>query len=191
MMVFLLSHRHSDRRRPKPIPLDSELAEPMRLALSGARGTVIGLDYRGEKVLAAYEPVKELNLGIVAKIDLAEIRAPFRSAATLSGLIGLVAVLAGTALFLRVTEPLLTALSNTVEDLQKALGEVKQLSGLLPICASCKRIRDDKGYWNQIESYIGTHSDAEFSHGLCSDCFVELYPDLVPVAEDDVATAQP
>jgi PAS domain S-box-containing protein len=62
--------------------------------------------------------------------------------------------------------------------LQKALTEVKQLSGLLPICASCKKIRDDKGYWNQIESYIRDHSGVEFSHGICPDCMKKLYPDL-------------
>lgn len=60
---------------------------------------------------------------------------------------------------------------------EKTLSEVKVLSGLLPICASCKKIRDDTGYWNQIESYIHTHSQAEFSHGLCPECLVKLYPD--------------
>jgi len=59
--------------------------------------------------------------------------------------------------------------------LQDALQEVKQLSGLLPICASCKKIRDDKGYWNQIESYIHKHSEAKFSHSICPDCSDELY----------------
>jgi PAS domain S-box-containing protein len=62
--------------------------------------------------------------------------------------------------------------------LQDALAEVKQLSGLLPICASCKKIRDDKGYWNQIEEYITVHSEAEFSHSICPDCMKKLYPDL-------------
>lgn len=61
--------------------------------------------------------------------------------------------------------------------LQDALSKVKQLSGFLPICASCKKIRDDKGYWNQIESYIRDHSEAEFSHGICPDCIKKLYPD--------------
>lgn len=62
--------------------------------------------------------------------------------------------------------------------LQKALSEVNQLSGLLPICASCKKIRDDKGYWNQIESYIRAHSEAEFSHGICPACAEKFYPDM-------------
>ena len=62
------------------------------------------------------------------------------------------------------------------EELQKALSEVKLLSGFLPICASCKKIRDDKGYWSQIETYIQQHSEAEFSHSICPDCVKKLYP---------------
>jgi hypothetical protein len=65
-----------------------------------------------------------------------------------------------------------------INELQDALTEVKALSGLLPICASCKKIRDDKGYWNQIESYIRDHSEAEFSHSICPECAKKLYPDL-------------
>ncbi|MCL7486915.1 MAG: cache domain-containing protein [Desulfobulbaceae bacterium] len=61
-------------------------------------------------------------------------------------------------------------------DLEEALSKVKLLSGFLPICASCKKIRDDKGYWNQIESYIRQHSEAEFSHSICPDCAEKLYP---------------
>lgn len=65
-------------------------------------------------------------------------------------------------------------------ELQSALAaKVKQLSGFLPICASCKKIRDDKGYWNQIESYIRDHSEAEFSHGLCPDCAKRMYSDFM------------
>jgi PAS domain S-box-containing protein len=62
--------------------------------------------------------------------------------------------------------------------LQQALAEVKTLSGLVPICSYCKKIRDDKGYWNQIESYIRDRSDAEFSHGICPECAKKLYPDM-------------
>ena len=60
----------------------------------------------------------------------------------------------------------------------KALEEIKKLKGILPICSSCKKIRDDKGYWQQIEAYIGQHSGAEFTHGICPDCARKLYPDL-------------
>lgn len=63
-----------------------------------------------------------------------------------------------------------------IEDLRVALDNVKTLRGLIPICASCKRIRDDSGYWGQIEAYIARHSDAEFSHGICPECAEKLYP---------------
>jgi hypothetical protein len=62
--------------------------------------------------------------------------------------------------------------------LERALSEVKELSGLLPICSFCKRIRDDKGYWNQLESYIRDHSKAEFSHSFCPDCAEKAYPEF-------------
>lgn len=61
---------------------------------------------------------------------------------------------------------------------EKALAEVDQLKGLLPICSSCKNVRDDSGYWSQIESYISAHSKAEFTHSLCPDCAKKLYPDI-------------
>ena len=64
------------------------------------------------------------------------------------------------------------------EELSTALGNVKQLSGLLPICAACKKIRDDSGYWNQLETYISRHSEADFSHGICPECADEMFPEL-------------
>ena len=64
-----------------------------------------------------------------------------------------------------------------IDNLKKSLAKVRKLSGLLPICASCKKIRDDKGYWNQIETYIRDHSEAEFSHGICPECTRKLYPE--------------
>lgn len=67
---------------------------------------------------------------------------------------------------------------NLIVELEDALHKVKTLSGFLPICTSCKKIRDDNGYWNQIESYIQTHSDADFSHGICPDCAKKFYPDI-------------
>lgn len=62
-----------------------------------------------------------------------------------------------------------------IDELQEALAKVKVLSGFLPICASCKKIRDDKGYWTQIETYIRNHSEAEFSHGICPECMEKHY----------------
>jgi hypothetical protein len=67
--------------------------------------------------------------------------------------------------------------SKIIIELQKALDRVKTLSGLLPICASCKKVRDDQGYWNQIEAYIEANSEAQFSHGICPECAKKLYPE--------------
>jgi DNA-binding NarL/FixJ family response regulator len=61
--------------------------------------------------------------------------------------------------------------------IQEALATVKTLKGLLPICAACKKIRDDNGYWNQLEAYIEAHSDAEFTHGLCPECRRRVFPE--------------
>jgi PAS domain S-box-containing protein len=70
-----------------------------------------------------------------------------------------------------------------IQKLQDALGKVKLLSGMIPICASCKKIRDDTGYWNHVEAYIRRHSEAEFSHGICPDCARKLYPDFAEAME--------
>jgi hypothetical protein len=65
-----------------------------------------------------------------------------------------------------------------IAELQEMMAKIKTLSGMLPICSHCKKIRDDKGYWSQIESYIRNHSEAEFSHSICPECAKKLYPDL-------------
>ena len=69
--------------------------------------------------------------------------------------------------------------NQLIKSLQDSLAKIKTLSGMLPICASCKKIRDDKGYWNQIETYLHKHSEAEFSHGICPECAKKLYPDII------------
>ncbi len=109
-IVFLFSCRHGDGGEPDPVPWASGLAEPMRRALSDQEGTLIGLDYRGKRVLAAYHPVAALNLGVVGKLDLAEIRAPFVVASAVAGGVTVLLVLVGIGLTLRVTDPLLRRL---------------------------------------------------------------------------------
>lgn len=126
-IVFYLSHASATASAaPREIPFDSELAEPMRRALRGESGTVIGLDYRGTVVVAAYEPVGVVDLGIVAKIDLSEIRAPFHRA----GLIALgpaaAAILFGAWAFTRVSRPLVRRMKETqqrYEDVVEMMGE--------------------------------------------------------------------
>ena len=75
-----------------------------------------------------------------------------------------------------------------IVELQEALARVKTLSGMLPICAHCKKIRDDAGYWHQVEVYIRDHSEAEFSHGICPECARKLFPDYFEEDEIDSAS---
>ena len=70
------------------------------------------------------------------------------------------------------------ALVTKVEELNHAIEQIKTLRGIVPICAKCKKIRDDQGYWNQLELYVREHTEAEFSHGFCPDCLNHLYPEI-------------
>ena len=72
----------------------------------------------------------------------------------------------------------ITEIRRAQNDLEEAKKEIKTLKGIVPICSHCKKIRDDKGYWKQIESYIRDHSDADFSHSICPECVEKLYPNL-------------
>jgi len=65
-----------------------------------------------------------------------------------------------------------------IQELQTAIDNIKTLHGIIPICSSCKKIRDDKGYWHQVEVYISDHSEADFSHGICVECARKLYPEV-------------
>ncbi|HLP09576.1 MAG TPA: response regulator transcription factor [Opitutaceae bacterium] len=70
-------------------------------------------------------------------------------------------------------------LAAKVCELQEALAQIKTLRGIVPICASCKRVRDDAGYWRQVEAYVAAHSEATFSHGICPECMAKLYPEYL------------
>ncbi len=70
------------------------------------------------------------------------------------------------------------ALEEERGHLEKAIREVRTLQGILPICSKCKKIRNDSGFWEQVEKYVSEHTDAIFSHGICPDCAKELYPEL-------------
>ncbi|MBU0480846.1 MAG: hypothetical protein KKG47_07075 [Proteobacteria bacterium] len=70
-----------------------------------------------------------------------------------------------------------TEQAELIGDLRRALDEIKALKGILPICSFCKQIRDDKGYWNQVEVYIRNHTDADFSHSICPECTRKHYPE--------------
>jgi DNA-binding response OmpR family regulator len=70
------------------------------------------------------------------------------------------------------------ALADKIEELRQALDQIKTLRGIVPICMHCKKIRDDQGYWNQLELYVSDHTEAEFSHGICPECMPKLYPEF-------------
>lgn len=123
-IVFLLRHRHYDLDKPKPVSFISDLAEPMRQALLGKSGSIVGRDYRGKMVLAAHEPVAILDLGIVAKIDLEEVRAPFIRAGIIIFSISVVIVLIGMGLFFRTSTLVIGRLEESLmvkENAEKAL----------------------------------------------------------------------
>ncbi|KJU86336.1 multi-sensor signal transduction histidine kinase [Candidatus Magnetobacterium bavaricum] len=111
-IVFLLPVHHSQK---KSIPLDSDLAEPMRLAIKGQRGVVIGLDYRGEKVLAAYEPLRIIgrDYGFVTKLDMSVVRVPFIRVGLVTFFLAIAAILLGAFAFLRITDPMLRRMQES------------------------------------------------------------------------------
>src|SRR5439155_4831059 len=82
-------------------------------------------------------------------------------------------------------------LADRVRELEAALSRVRQLQGLLPICAWCKKIRDDQNYWHQVETYIGSHSDARFSHGICPDCLKTVMEKVDRASSGTVAAPPP
>ena len=71
------------------------------------------------------------------------------------------------------------ALAAKIEELRQAIGQIKTLRGIVPICANCKKIRNDQGYWDMVEDYVSHHTEAQFSHSICPECLKRLYPDFV------------
>jgi len=112
-VIFLLNHRHNDLNPIKLSSLDNSYAEPMRRALQGQSGTVMALDYRGMSVLAAFEPVPELSLGIVAKMDMAEVRAPYMKAGLIVVLLSIGLIFIAARLFNTVTRTLIQSVAES------------------------------------------------------------------------------
>jgi len=92
--------------------------------------------------------------------------------------LGLLAILLWSLALRRAVRLKTAVLETTIEELERALAEVKQLSGLIPMCAGCKKIRDDGGYWEAVEGYLSRHLEAQFTHGLCPDCVAVYFPDM-------------
>jgi PAS domain S-box-containing protein len=112
-IVFLLEHGHEGRAKPAKVPFASRLAEPARRALAGQSGTVIGLDSRGVEVLGAYAPVAALGLGVVTKVELSMVRAPFVWAGGIAGAFAVLLIGLGTLVFLRLTSPMVHRLAES------------------------------------------------------------------------------
>ena len=168
-IIFLLTRRRVDMETPSPIPFDSKLAVPMRFALEGKSGAMKSWDYRGKTVLAAYEPVAELNLGIVAKIDMSEIRSPFIRAGLLALLVTMAFVGIGAWLFQRASDPLLRRIQRSEENLKEA----QVIAGM----GSWEwDIRHGKVFWSdQLYSIFGLQAEKlEPSFKLFMEC---VYPD--------------
>jgi PAS domain S-box-containing protein len=123
-IVFILRHRHHNLEKPAPIPFEAQLAEPMRKALLGQSGLIVGQDYRGELVMAAYEPVAILNFGVVAKIDLSEVRAPFLRTASYWFVFSFVLVFFGVWLFFKVGYPIVRRIQENEENLETTLNSI-------------------------------------------------------------------
>ncbi len=117
-IVFVLSRQHLQAQTPPPIPLAGKWAEPMRRALAGESGILTGLDYRGTEVLAAYEPISILNLGLVGKIDISEIRQPFVRAGFIALSAALLVIFFASRIFFRISRPLEQAIDQQKETFQ-------------------------------------------------------------------------
>ena len=124
---FLLTHRNTGLVFKKNIPFNSNLARPMQLALSGESGIVLGLDYRGVMVLAAHEPVAELNIGVVAKIDLAELRLPYIKTGIMVSGIAFVFVLIGGVTFIRINEPTIRKIIESEKKLNTLFSAMNEM----------------------------------------------------------------
>ncbi len=173
-IVFLLGHRHFDLENPRSVQVNDVLAEPMRQALAGHSGSLVGLDYRGEKVLTAYEPVVGPDWGLVAKIDLAEIRAPFwRTGALAGGISAALALLAGGLIgrsgsrlvqHLREKEELYRSL---VENIDLGITLIDADYRVLMTNATMERI-----FSRPVGAFIGSHCYQEFEKRdtVCPDC---------------------
>lgn len=174
-IVFLLRHRHFALEKPKPVLFGSKLAEPMERALLGRSGTMIGIDYRGVEVLAAHEPVAELNLGIVAKMDIKEIREPFVRAGVKSGIVAILFIAVGSLLFIYITNPIIENLKNSQRQMKLTLEGTGQ--GLWAWDVPEDRITFDEN-WPKMLGYKPGEIQFDFNWWNKS-----IDPESIPVSE--------
>jgi transcriptional regulator with GAF, ATPase, and Fis domain len=140
-------------------------------------GQQMGVDLRS--ILSVPLKIRQDVIGVIQVVDTKIDRFGEKGQALLESLAAPAATAIENArLYERAQQEILER-KRAEESLREALAQVKRLSGLLPICANCKKIRDDEGYWQDVAVYVQEHSEAEFTHGICSDCAKELYPDFL------------
>ena len=171
---------------PHPIPFGAEFAEPQRRALSAESGTMIGPDYRGATVVAAYEPVAELGWGIVAKIDLAEVRAPFVRAAILASLCAAAAMVVGASAFFRVTNPLLSRLEKSEQRFRLSFENANIGMCLVDVTGRLLRVNSQM---SQIFGYSRDELEGITVNDITHPDYVDVSPDFIQRASSGETSA--
>lgn len=135
----------------------------------------------GRERIYGVSKVENIPLSIIVGYDKTSTLRQWQQRAwqSLAGLFTLLLMLGMLLLHYAKIEALKEKSERKNEELQEALENIKTLKGIIPICANCKKIRDDEGYWQDVAVYVRDHSEAEFSHGICTDCVVKLYPEYV------------
>lgn len=155
---------------------DFSTVPAVKRVLLGKRGVVIAYNpIEKEERISAFEPVAPFQWGVIAQQPT---RTAFLSRdLTLKGvLLVFCFIFILGCIFVALLIYSLSVVNRQQREVETALAQVKTLKGLIPICSECKKIRDDKGYWHQVEVYVRQHSEADFTHGVCPECMKELYP---------------
>jgi len=178
-IVFVLSRKHLKTETPRPIPFKGEWAEPMRRALSGLSGIFTGLDYRGVQVLAAHEPISILDLGLVAKIDTSEIRAPFIRAGLIAIGVAMLVIFLASRLFYRIARPIEEAIEQQAETFKTLVDTSREGIILADIDGKIEFVNP------AAERIFGYHQDELLGvpltrlmsdqHGVVHDGYIESY----------------
>lgn len=189
-IVFIAAHKDFIFTDAKPVAIGSNHAEPMRRALSGLSGSVIGLDYRGSTVLAAHAPLPELGLGIVAKIDMDEIRAPFMRAALAVLGVAVMAVLVGTVLFFKTSEPMIRRIRKSEEQARAQLVELETLYRKAPIGLGLFDSQLRSVRMNEKLAEIAGCSGEDRRHRIAWELLPNLRGTLEPLLRQVMATGR-
>jgi FixJ family two-component response regulator len=170
--------RHSADHRPDLALLDLNLPDGKAVEVltnppeNGAFPIVVMTSYGSEQL--AVQAIKSGALDYVVKSPESFAEMPHTVARALR-----------EWTLLRERQEAVAAQKKLIGELEEALSKVKTLRGLLPICSGCNKIRDDKGYWSQVEGYIQEHTDAQFTHGLCPDCIRKYFPEMEGIKMDE------